>query len=194
MPTRSALAPSVLRFADSNNTIVWPSSAYRRQGRYVAFPRRRSSHSRGTRSPPISGLGAPVVALHEAWAGPHRWRDLTLTLWQYAEPIGAAAPEPAEAAAVMSAVHHALAVFPGWLPRFDLELADARRLLRPERSPTLLDSDRHFLLSVIGHVEETLGGRVTESRALREPARRQLASHEAGAAALGLRDGLPRAA
>jgi hypothetical protein len=66
----------------------------------------------------------------------------------------------------MSAVYEALVAFPGSLPRFGLELADARRLLLPERSPTLLDSDRHFLLSVIGEVHETLGGRVTEARAL----------------------------
>jgi hypothetical protein len=45
-------------------------------------------------------------------------------------------------------------------------LADAERLLRPERSPTLADSDRQFLSSVIGEVREALAGVVTKRRAL----------------------------
>ena len=160
--------PTIL--ADSNNTIVWlaPAPIVAKVGTSHFRDAELESLARELAvAAHLTGLGAPVVAPARGLpAGPHRWRDLTLTLWQYAEPIGEVAPEPAETAAVMSAVHEALAGFPGSLPRFDLELADARRLLRPERSPTLLDFDRHFLLSVVGEVEETLGGRVTELRAL----------------------------
>jgi hypothetical protein len=160
--------PAIL--ADSNNTIVWlaPAPIVAKVGTSHFRDAELESLARELAvSAHLSGLGAAVVApVRGLAAGPHRWRDLTLTLWQYAEPSGTVAPEPAEAAAAMSAVHDALAVFPGSLPRFELELADARRFLRPERSPTLLDSDRHFLLSVVGEVEERLGGWVTEPRAL----------------------------
>jgi hypothetical protein len=157
-----AESPAIL--ADSNNTIVWLAPApivakvgtsHFRDAQLESLTRELAVASH------LSRLGAPVVApARELAAVPHRWRDLTLTLWQYAEPIGDLVLEPAEAAAVLSAVHEALAAFPGSLPPFDLELADARRLLRPERSPTLPDSDRRFLLGVIDEVEEKLAERV----------------------------------
>jgi phosphotransferase family enzyme len=160
--------PAIL--ADSNNTIVWlaPAPIVAKVGTSHFRDAELESLARELAvATHLSGLGAPVVApARGVRAGPYRWRDLTVTLWEYAEPSGEVALEPAEAAAVMRAVHEALAVFPGSLPHFDMELADARRLLRPERSPTLPDSDRHFLLSVIGEVEKRLGGRVTEPRAL----------------------------
>jgi len=115
----------------------------------------------------LSRHGAPIVAPAGGIpAGPHRWRDLTLTLLQYVEPIGEVVLEPAEAAAVLKAVHDALAAFTGPLPPFDLELADARRLLLPHRSPTLPDSDRRFPLSVIDEPEEALVGGVRVARPL----------------------------
>ena len=160
--------PAIL--ADSNNTIVWlaPAPIVAKVGTSHFRDAELESLTRELAvATHLSRLGAPVVApARDLAAVPHRRRDLTLTLWQHAEPIGDLALEPAEAAAVLSAVHEALAVFPGPLPPFDLELADARRLLRPERSPTLPDSDRRFLLDVIDEVEETLAGRVPATMAL----------------------------
>ena len=161
-------SPAIL--ADSNNTIVRLAPApivakvgtsHFRDAELESLTRELAVASH------LSRLGAPVVApARELAAVPHRWRHLTVTLWQYAEPIGDLVLEPAEAAVVLRVVHKALAAFPGSLPPFDLELADARRLLRPGRSPTLPDSDRHFLLGVIDEVEEKLAGRVSATKAL----------------------------
>ena len=160
--------PAIL--ADSNNTIVWLAPApivakvgtsHFRDAELVSLARELAVAAH------LSRLGAPVVAPARAVAaGPHRWGDLTLTLWQYADPIGELALAPAEAAALLRTVHDGLAAFPGTLPSFELELADARQLLRPERSPTLLASDREFLLGVVDELEDALDGRVTEPIAL----------------------------
>jgi len=156
--------------ADSNNTIVWlaPTPIVAKVGTSHFRDAELESLTRELAvAAHLARHGAPIVAPAGGLAaGPHCWRDLTLTLWQYVEPIGEVVLEPAEAAAVLSAVHDALAAFPGSLPPFDLELADARRLLLPLRSPTLADSDRRFLLSVIDELEETLAGRMCVARPL----------------------------
>ena len=156
--------------ADSNNTIVWlaPAPVVAKVGTSHLRDAELESLTRELAvATHLSRLGAPVVApAANLPAGPHRWRDLMLTLWQYVEPISEVVLEPAEAASVLSAVHDALAAFPGSLPPFDLELGDARRLLLPVRSPILPDSDRRFLLSIIDELEESLAGRVTAARPL----------------------------
>src|SRR5262249_59863799 len=84
--------------ADSNNTIVWlaPAPIVAKVG---------TSHFRDaeleslTRELAVAAhlarhgapIGAPAGGLA---AGPHRGRDLTLTLWPYAGPSRAALPEP----------------------------------------------------------------------------------------------------
>jgi hypothetical protein len=160
--------PAIL--ADSNNTIVWlaPAPIVAKVGTSHFRDAELESLTRELAvAAHLSQHGAPIVPpAGDLPAGPHRWRDLTLTLWQYVEPIGEVVLEPAEAAPVLSAVHRLLAAFPGPLPPFELELADARRLLLPVRSPTLPDSDRRFLLSVIDELEEALAGRVSAARPL----------------------------
>ncbi len=42
------------------------------------------------------------------------------------------------------------------MPAFTLELDDARTLLRPDRSPALRPSDRHFLLGVVNDIQAAL--------------------------------------
>jgi Phosphotransferase enzyme family len=160
--------PEIL--ADSNNTIVLlsPSPIVAKAG---------TSHFREAElesltkelavAAHLTDLGAPVVApAHAVDPGPHPWRDLTLTLWQYAPSTEAATLEPDAVAVVLTAVHEALASYPGELPRYDIELADARRLLQMESSPTLPASDRSFLLGVVDELQETLPLRVGESRPL----------------------------
>ena len=147
--------------ADSNNTIVWlaPAPIVAKVGTSHFLDAELESLTRELAvAAHLSQHGAPIVAPPgDLPAGPHRWRGL-LTHWQYVEPIGEVGLEPAETAAVLGAVHDALAAFPGLLPPFDLELADARRLLLPAGSPTLPDSDRRFLLSVTDELEESLAG------------------------------------
>jgi hypothetical protein len=127
--------------ADSNNTIVWlaPAPIVAKVGASRFRDAELESLTRELAvAAHLSRHGAPIVAPAGGLpAGPHRWRELTLTLGQYVEPIGEVVLEPAEAVAVLSAVHDALAAFPGPLPPFDLELADARRPLLPLRSSSL---------------------------------------------------------
>jgi len=98
--------------------------------------------------------------------GRHRWQDLTLTLWHYAEAVPNAAIAPAEVAAAIKIVHDALSDFDGTLPCFTLELDDARDLLQPGRSPTLAPADRWFLLSVVSEIRTALTARGTVCRPL----------------------------
>lgn len=161
--------PAIL--ADSNNTIVLLSPA-------PIVAKAGTSHFREAElesltkelavAAHLTDLGAPVVApAHDVDPGPHHWRSLTLTLWQYASSTDQEVTrEPAEIAAVLSAVHEALASYPGELPRYDVELADARRLLQMESSPTLPASDRRFLLGVVDELQETLPGRTPKPRPL----------------------------
>jgi Ser/Thr protein kinase RdoA (MazF antagonist) len=110
---------------------------------------------------------APVIApTRNVAPGPHRWRNQTLTLWQYAEPVPGAAPNPADAAAALSAVHQALVDFPCPLPPFSLELEDVSRLLQRDRSPALAAADRSFLSSAVDELQVTLSVAATAMRPL----------------------------
>jgi hypothetical protein len=63
-------------------------------------------------------------------------------------------------------VHEALEDFPASLPPFTLELEDARRLLRPDRSPALPLPDRRFLLAVLEDVRAAVSAIVVPNRPL----------------------------
>ena len=105
----------------------------------------------------LAGRGAPIVRpTEDVPPGPHCWRDLTVTLWQYAEPVRDARPASRESAAALATVHRAMVDFPGSLPSFAVELEDARRLLRPQRSPAVAADDRRFLLSVVDDLQAEL--------------------------------------
>jgi hypothetical protein len=99
----------------------------------------------------LAAREAPVIA--PATPVAHRWGDLTVTLWQYAEPVPG---EPLDPAAGLRAVHDALAGLPDELPWFALELDDALRLLEPDRSPKLAAGDRAFLRGVVGELRATV--------------------------------------
>ena len=104
-----------------------------------------------------AGRGAPIVRpTKDVPPGPHRWRDLTVTLWQYAEPGRDARLASTGSAAALAIVHTAMVDFPGSLPSFAVELEDARRLLQPQRSPALAADDRRFLLSVVDDLQAEL--------------------------------------
>jgi len=112
----------------------------------------------------LAARGAPVVPpAREVPPGPHRRDGFTVTLWQYVEPIAGGELAAAEMATALGLVHDALSDFDGPLPRFDVELADARRLLQPERSPSLTSVDRRFLLGVVDELEATLAAPVGRS-------------------------------
>jgi Phosphotransferase enzyme family len=105
----------------------------------------------------LADRGAPTVRpTKDVPPGPHRWRDLTVTLWQYAEPVRDARPASSESAAALTIVHRAMADFPGSLPSFAVELEGARRLLQPQRSPALAADDRRFVLSVVDDLQAEL--------------------------------------
>jgi Phosphotransferase enzyme family len=105
----------------------------------------------------LADSGAPVVRpTRDVAPGPRHWRNVTLTLWQYAEPLQGVALGSTEVASAVSTVHEALLDFPGSLPPFTLELEDARRLLQAERSPALGGADRRFLWAVLDEVQAAL--------------------------------------
>lgn len=83
--------------------------------------------------------------------------------WQ---PAGARVLDPAEVAAALQSVHEAFTDFPSPLPPFTLELADAIRLLQPDRSPALTPDDRQFLLQVVDELGAALSGLLDETRPL----------------------------
>ena len=105
----------------------------------------------------LAACAAPVVRpAEEVPAGPYESRGLTVTLWQYVEPVRGAELGAAEAAEALRVVHDALAGFGGRLPGYAVELDDAARLLRPDRSPNLDAADRWFLLGVVGELQSAL--------------------------------------
>lgn len=115
----------------------------------------------------LAAHGAPVVSpSRDLPPGPHRWQDLTLTLWQYVEPAPGAPLPSAAVAAAMRIVHEALTGFDGRLPPFTLELDDARRLLQPHRSPALAPDDRRFLLGLVSELEAAVPTHATAVRPL----------------------------
>jgi Phosphotransferase enzyme family len=160
--------PSIL--ADSNNTIVWlaPASVVAKVGTSHFRDAELESLTRELAvASYLAGRGAPVVAPADfVDPGPHRWRKLAVTLWQHIPSSETSSVEPQEVAAVLSSVHEALSGYREPLPRFDVELADARRLLQPRRSPALSLPDRRFLLGVVDELEATLSRRVGELRPL----------------------------
>jgi Phosphotransferase enzyme family len=156
--------PSIL--ADSNNTIVWlaPAPVVAKVGTSHFRDAELESLTRELAvASYLAGRGASVVAPAGAVdPGPHRWRNLSVTLWQHIPASETSTVEPQEVAAVLSSVHEALSGYREPLPRFDVELADARRLLQPRRSPALSLPDRRFLLGVVDELEATLPREVGE--------------------------------
>jgi Phosphotransferase enzyme family len=156
--------PAIL--ADSNNTIVWlaPTAVVAKVGTSHFRDAELESLTRELAvASYLAGRGSPVVAPADAVdPGPHRWRNLTVTLWQHTPSSETSTVEPPEVAAVLSSVHEALSGYREPLPRFDIELADGRRLLQPRRSPALSLPDRRFLLGVVDELEATLPRQVGE--------------------------------
>ncbi len=106
----------------------------------------------------LAARGAPVIRpTQEVPAGPHHYRGLMLTLWQYVEPIPGASVAPEQMATALTLVHDALAHFKPPLPRFIVELDDARRLLQRQRSPRLEPPDRRYLLDTVSELQTALG-------------------------------------
>lgn len=142
---------------DWNNTIVWlaPSPIVAKVGTsHFADARLESLERELAVAAHLAARGAPVVSpARDLPPGPHRWHELTVTLWQHVEPAPGAPPRSAAIAAALKSVHEALTDFAGPLPRFTLELDDARRLLQPHRSPALNPDDRHFLLGLVRELE-----------------------------------------
>jgi hypothetical protein len=142
---------------DWNNTIVWlaPSPIVAKVGTsHFADARLESLERELAVAAHLAARGAPVVSpARDLPPGPHRWHELTVTLWQYVEPAPGAALPPAAIAAAMKSVHEALADFAAHLPHFTLALEDARRLLQPHRSPALNPDDRHLLLRLVRELE-----------------------------------------
>lgn len=160
--------PAVIK--DSNNTIVHlaPAAVVAKVGTSHFRDAELESLERDLEvAAYLVECGAPVIAPARGVArGPHHVAGVTVTLWQYAEPVRAAALDPTEVAAALKTVHEALVDYTGELPPFSLELDDAKRLLQPDRSPALAPTDRSFLRSVVGELEEALAHLVTPTRPL----------------------------
>jgi hypothetical protein len=115
----------------------------------------------------LATRNVPIVRpTEEVPAGPHRWQELTLTLWQHVQAVPGAAPAPEETATAIKIVHQALTDFDGPLPYFTAELDDAEELLRPHHSPALPPADRRFLLGVVRELKVALPRRETQWRPL----------------------------
>lgn len=115
----------------------------------------------------LATSNAPIVRpTEDVPAGPHRWQDLTLTLWDHVEAVPGGTPTPRDAATAIKIVHEALSDYDAPLPPFTLELDDAEQLLRPHRSPALAPADRRFLLEVVHELKLTLRRPVGQSRPL----------------------------
>lgn len=156
--------------ADWNNTIVRlaPAPIVAKVGTSHFREARLESLKRELAvSTHLAARGAPVI--RPSWLvppGPHHWHGLTLTLWDYVEPVRGDELAAAETAAAVKIVHGALSDFDRSLPWFALELADARRLLRPARSPSLEAADRLFLLSVVDEMQAALATLPADGRPL----------------------------
>jgi hypothetical protein len=155
---------------DSNNTIVYlaPTPIVAKVGTsHFRDPQLESLGRELAVATHLAERGASVVPpAEDVPPGPHPWKDASLTLWQYAEPDQGAALDPVRLAGALRTVHEALGDFPGSLPPFTLELEDARRLLQPDRSPTLALSDRRFLLGVLKDVQAAVSAIVVPNRPL----------------------------
>jgi hypothetical protein len=156
--------------ADWNNTIVRLMP-----GRLVA--KVGTSHFRDARleslgrevavAAYLAARGAPVVApARDVPAGPYECEQLSLTLWEYAEPAPEVVADRKDLAAAITVVHRVLADFGGSLPVFTVELDDAGRLLDPHRSPALAAVDRRFLRDVISELRSVLPARGADWRPL----------------------------
>ena len=145
---------------DWNNTIVWlaPAPIVAKVGTsHFRDAQLKSLERELAVAAHLVARGAPVVRpMRGVPPGPHYWHELTLTLWQYTEPVAGAALAPAEMAAAIKVVHETLTDFEGELPFFMLELDEARRLLQPHRSPALEPADRRFLLGVVSELQAVL--------------------------------------
>jgi hypothetical protein len=154
-------APQATVLADWNNTVVLlvPTTIVAKVGTsHFRDARLESLERELALTAYLAARGAPVIRpVRDVSPGPHVWRDLVVTLWEYVEPVGGAALLGTEVAAAIKVVHAALADFDGTVPPFTLELDDAERLLKPDRSPALEPVDRTFLLSVIDDVRSELG-------------------------------------
>jgi hypothetical protein len=153
---------------DSNNTIVHlvPAPLVAKVGTSHFREAQRESLERELAvAAYLAERKAPVIApARDVAPGPHCYGKLTVALWEYAEAAGGAALDPNEVAASLRGVHQALSDFPGALPSFSVELEDARRLLRPDRSPALTAADRSFLLSVLDELQVALPPLLTTTR------------------------------
>jgi Phosphotransferase enzyme family len=115
----------------------------------------------------LAARNAPIVRpTEEVPAGPHRWQELTLTLWHHVQAVPGVAPDPEATATAIEIVHKALTDFEGPLPYFTAELDDAEELLRPHHSPALSPADRRFLLGVVRQLKVALPRREARWRPL----------------------------
>lgn len=92
--------------------------------------------------------------------GPHRARDLTVTLWELRRHDPTLPVDERQVASALRSVHAALSDYPGDLPPFSAHLEAGRETLESEEAtPALPSDDRRFLLEVHARLLDELSSR-----------------------------------
>lgn len=162
-------APRVLK--DSNNTIVHLAPAplvakvgtsHFRDAELEALDRELAVALH------LAAKEAPIVQpSSEVPSGPHRVEDLTITLWQFYEAIPMPPKDSRSLGHDLVIVHEALRDYPGELPSFATELADADRLLGDSsRLGRLSDRDYEFLRDVPAELSPAVSNLVFDGQPL----------------------------
>lgn len=162
-------APRVLK--DSNNTVVHLAPA-----RLVA--KVGTSHFRDAElealdrelavSLYLAAKQAPIVRpSSEVPPGPHRIGDLTITLWQFYDAVSTPPTASSSLGHVLLIVHEALRDYPGALPSFAVEMADAARFLGDRsRLGRLSDRDYEFLRDVHAELAPAVSNLILDGQPL----------------------------
>jgi len=170
LASKLALRVSPRILADSNNTIVHlaPERLVAKVG---------TSHFRDASLEALdrelavarflTSKGAPIVRPSVSLpAGPHHAKGLTITLWQYYEPL-ALKEDGRLLGPLLTRVHDALLDYPGSLPHFSVELEDVGRMLEDRgRLARLGDENHAFLVGVQRELRSTIPAPSSRDRPL----------------------------
>lgn len=116
----------------------------------------------------LASKGAPIVGpSSDVSPGPHHRRGLTVTFWRFYEDVRPLPDHAAFFGRNLLIIHEALLDYPGELPSFTLELADAARLLSDRhRLRRLAEPDYQLLRGIHRKLASALSRLALDSRPL----------------------------